>query len=62
MSDIRSGDNIDLSQGRDYGTDCLTEFLNEIGSEKIMNIVLEKTISIFQTAYLIAKVLRQQEL
>jgi hypothetical protein len=33
MSDIRSGDNIDLSQGRDYSAGCLTEFLNEIGSE-----------------------------
>ena len=32
-STIRSGDNIDLNQVRNYGDECLTEFLNEVGSE-----------------------------
>ena len=30
---IRSGENIDLSQCREYDDNCLQEFLNEIGSE-----------------------------
>jgi hypothetical protein len=33
MSDIRSGENIDLNNDRTYSSDCLDNFIKEVGSE-----------------------------